>query len=844
MSSILNKASRNFLYRHPWQLCLAILGITLGVAVVVAIDLTLDSSLQAFTQTTQALSGKATHRIVASDGGLDEKLYTALRVEHGIRNLSPAINGYVVSATTPEIKFKIYAIDPMIENTFQSDWQQQEGTDNGLRLISEANTVLMNQQTAEKMGLQIDDHITVITDTGTYDLIIIDWLPEDDAVTRELFENLLITDIATAQEILGLVGNLSAIDVIIAPDLAAKIQAIRQVLPADVLLISLDNQAESLKQMTHAFAINLNAMGLLSLLVGMFLIYNTMTFLVIQRRGLIGNLRSIGVTRQQIFKLIISEALILALIGTTLGLVLGILLGQSLLHIISGTINAFFFRVDHSLLILSPVQIAKGLLLGVGATLLAVIAPAWEATRQSPQHTLLRSQLESGVRKLIRLAIVVALFFILCSFALIFLSGTNVSLGLISIFLLLFGFALLTPVVTLLLMNFLEQTLGRYSSIVARLPVRMVKAEISRTGIAIATLMIAVAVSIGMDIMIGSFRLTVAEWLQTSLQADLYVNVVGNTQATHKSLSDQKLKASIAGLEDVEMLSSVLHTQLIHDQKLTKVSVFELNEKSRQGFIFKQKGKDVWGTFIQQNSLFVTEPYAYHHHTKIGDKILLRTDQGEQAFEVIAIYADYSGDQGHLAMSRNIYEKYWLDLGYSGIGIYADQRADRQQLEMRVKQLLKPYQSVRSEQAIFQASMQMFEQTFKITEILRLLAASIAFIGVFSALMALQFERTRQLGILRAIGMTPIQIGRIISIETGLMGLIAGVFAVPVGFIMAYVLIFVVYQRSFGWTMAFHFDALVIVQALLLAFFAALLAGVLPALKMAQTKPAEALRSE
>ena len=140
--------------------------------------------------------------------------------------------------------------------------------------------------------------------------------------------------------------------------------------------------------------------------------------------------------------------------------------------------------------------------------------------------------------------------------------------------------------------------------------------------------------------------------------------------------------------------------------------------------------------------------------------------------------------------------------------------------------------------------MQMFEQTFKITEILRLLAASIAFVGVFSALMALQFERTRQLGILRAIGMTPMKIGRIISIETGLMGLIAGLFAVPVGFIMAYVLIFVVYQRSFGWTMAFNSDALVIVQALLIALVAALLAGVLPALKMALTKPAEALRSE
>ena len=844
MRTTLKKASRNFLYRHPWQLCLAILGITLGVAVVVAIDLTLESSLQAFTRTTQALSGKATHRIVASDGGLDEKLYTALRVEHGIANLSPVINGYVVAAASKNT-FKLYGIDPMIESTFQSTWQQQEEeSEKGLRLMTEANTVMMSRQTAEKMGLQIDDQFTVIADTGSHNLRIIDWLPEGDAVASELLENLLITDISTAQELLGVVGNLSAIDVMIAPDKGAKLQALRKVLPTDVLFISLDNQAESLQQMTHAFAINLNAMGLLSLLVGMFLIYNTMTFLVIQRRPLIGSLRSIGVTRQQIFQLIISEALILAMIGSALGIVLGIILGQSLLHIISGTINVFYFRVDHSILILSPLQIAKGLLLGIGATLLAVLAPAWEATRLSPQHTLLRSQLESDVRRLMQSAAVVAFLFILCSLTLILFSGTNVSLGLISIFLLLFGFALLTPVVTLLLMYFLERALGRYSSIVARLPVRTVRTEISRTGIAIATLMIAVSVSIGMDLMIGSFRLTVSEWLQTSLQADLYVNLAGNTQASNKSAMDHRLQTNLAKLQGVKMLSSVLHTTLIRGQTLTKVSVFELNAQSRLGFIFKQRGEDVWDSFSQQNSIFVTEPYAYHNKTRIGDNIMLHTDQGEQSFKVIAIYADYSGDQGHLSMSRSNYAKYWPDLGFSGIGLYAQQQADIQQLEMRVKQLLKPYQSVRSEQAIFQASMQMFEQTFKITEILRLLAASIAFVGVFSALMALQFERTRQLGILRAIGMTPMQIGRIISIETGLMGLIAGLFAVPVGLIMAYVLIFVVYQRSFGWTMAFHFDALVIFQALLLALFAALLAGVLPALKMAQTKPAEALRSE
>ncbi|NOR70489.1 MAG: ABC transporter permease, partial [Methylomarinum sp.] len=164
MRSLLKKASRNFLYRHPWQLVLAILGITLGVAVVVSIDLALESSLNSFKQTTQALSGKASYRITASDGGLDEKLYTRLRVVHGIQNLSPVVNGYVHSTAVTNNTFKLYGIDPLIENTFQSSWQQQYEDGEGLRLMTEENTVLISRKTAQNMQLHIADPFTVTTD--------------------------------------------------------------------------------------------------------------------------------------------------------------------------------------------------------------------------------------------------------------------------------------------------------------------------------------------------------------------------------------------------------------------------------------------------------------------------------------------------------------------------------------------------------------------------------------------------------------------------------------------------------------------------------------------------------
>jgi putative ABC transport system permease protein len=866
MNSVLNRASRNFLWQHPWQLTLAILGIALGVAVVIAIDLAMESSLNAFNQAGKAFSGTATYKIVAGDGGLDEKLYTRLRVEQGIQNLSPVVSGYVQISEQADVGFSLIGIDPFIEKEFQSVWQTPENksnTDGWLtRLIAEPNTVLISAQTASRLRLNINDDLTIDTDKGKRRLTIMGILSPNNAVSEQILSRLMITDIATAQEVLGLFGRLSSIDVLMdqhqpdaapapgrlsayTPPLAITLAKIRQALPGNALLVSVDSQAQAVRQMTRAFSINLKALGLLSLLVGMFLIYNTMTFLVLQRRRLIGSLRAIGVTRRQIFTVIIGEALSLATVGILIGIVLGIALGQGLLTLISGTINAIYFRIDTASLMITPFQLGKGALLGITATLVAVLPPAFEATRISPVMVLMRSQLESDVHRLIKTANLIGGVFIIGGIALAYVSGKSIGLGLACIFLLLFGFAMLTPVFTLIFMKLMERVFGRFSGVLVRLPARMVSAEISRTGIAIAALMIAVAATIGMDLMIGNFRQTVANWVQTSLRADLYISLAGEKMPGARAEEDHRLKAIVAGLQGVKMLSSVLHTQMVTDGGLTKVSVFELNEKSRKGFIFKHKtGNALWNRFEQQQTVIVTEPYAYHHGVKIGGTILLQTDSGNKPFEVIGIYADYSGDQGHLAMSRQNYRHYWPDLGYSGIGVYARDGVDFKQLENQLGKLITGRQAVKSDRAIYQASMEVFEQTFTVTETLRWLSAAIAFVGVFSALMALQFERTRELGILRAIGVTPGQLAVLITGETGLMGLVAGLIAIPVGYIVAYLLIFVIYQRSFGWTLAFHFNAVVIYQGLALALIAATLAGIFPALKMAQTRPAEALRTE
>ena len=219
MSSILNRAGRNFLWQHPWQLVLAIVGIALGVAVVIAIDLAMESSLKSFDQAGKAFSGTATHRIIASDGGLDEKLYTRLRVEQGIANLSPVVTGYVKLAQPDEESFKLIGIDPLIEKPLHPGWQKEQNENSPpdflTRLITEPNSVLLSEKTAQRLHLQINDQLTVVTELGTQQLKIIGLLSGNDAVSEQMLAKLIIADIATAQEVLGLFGRLSSIEVLI-----------------------------------------------------------------------------------------------------------------------------------------------------------------------------------------------------------------------------------------------------------------------------------------------------------------------------------------------------------------------------------------------------------------------------------------------------------------------------------------------------------------------------------------------------------------------------------------------------------------------------------------------------
>ncbi|MBL8248475.1 MAG: ABC transporter permease, partial [Candidatus Competibacter sp.] len=227
-----------------------------------------------------------------------------------------------------------------------------------------------------------------------------------------------------------------------------------------------------------------------------------------------------------------------------------------------------------------------------------------------------------------------------------------------------------------------------------------------------------------------------------------------------------------------------------------------------------------------------------------GDSLELLTDQGMRRFSVAGVFLDYGSEHGRILLHRSGYARYWHDPAVGSAAAFAAPGVNLAVLRTRLQERLGSIQPllIRSNRDIQSATLEIFDRTFTITHVLRLLAILVAVVGVLSALLALQLERAREFAVLRAIGMTTAEIGGLVSLQTGFMGAAAGLLAIPTGLLLAAVLIFVINRRAFGWSLPFQVDPLLLLETLALAIIAALLAGLYPIWRMARARPADALR--
>ena len=817
----------------------------MGVAIVVSIDIANHSSGKAFNLSMNAVAGKSTHQIIGTSEGIPDSIYYDLRVRYGLKNIAPVIESYVSIPDSGKKIFKLLGVDLFAERPFR-DYLSNTGTsiDGELKdFLTGPNSVVLSNGSLAELKRKVGDSLKVFIGGKERTLYISGKITEDERNTSSL-ENLFICDIATAQELTGKINRIDYVDVIAGSNDEEK--RLRSILPDGYDLQKSGSRSQTAEQMLEAFNINLQSLSLLALIVGLFLIYNTMTFSVVRRKVLIGTLRSIGVTSNEITTMVIREALIIGIIGTAAGFLAAYFISKYLLIFISQTINDLYYVVSVREVYISPMIIAKGIALGIFATLLSAIKPAREASSVHPRSAMMRSEQESSLLKKVPAMSITGIATIIAGILILLIPTKNIWLSYFGILPIIIGFALLTPVIIILVEKILSPVFKSLFGITGKIASRSIVQNISRTYVAIAALSLAVAATVGVGTMISSFRSTVIDWLESRLNADIFISAPSLVSRRNDAVLSEDLLEKVRALDEVADINFYREIEISQDGKTYHLISSGISQRNHSGFQFKEgEPSDAWKRF-EDGELLVSEPFAYRHDLEVGSMLALKTDNGMREFRVAGVYYDYASDQGLVTMYHTHFKKHWNVKGVSGISAYVKEGFDLNTLKEKIQFLDTGGQQivVRSFKFLRDTSIEIFDRTFLVAKVLQLLSVIVAFIGILSSLMSLQLERKRELGILRANGLLPSQLFGMVGIQTVMMGLTAGLLALPLGNVLAAILVYIINKRSFGWTMQFDLIPSIMIEAILLSLFAAILAGLYPAYKMSITSPANALREE
>jgi putative ABC transport system permease protein len=856
-------SSIRYLLRHPAQLALALVGLSVGVATIVAVDIATASSRHAFELSMEAVNGAATHQIVGGPDGIDEQLYVRLQTGRiaGVADppaFAPIVEGYV---TVGDRSLQLVGLDPFATadlNARDDSGRAPEGEsgeasapaeslkvrDSDLRQwLTRPGSVAMTSRTASDLGLADNQSFDVDVGGKSFESVLIATLHGQNSG----YDSLLLTDIAQAQEWMGLPGRLTRIDVRVpdGPDSPRILANLRATLPPGVELEATRSRTRENLDMTAAFTTNLKAMSLLALLVSTLLIYGAISFAVVQRRRSIGILRALGATRGQVLAIVLTEALVLGVVGAALGVLFGLVIGRQLIHLVSRTINDLYFVVAVNSTTLPADTIAKALLAGIGTAIAAALLPAFEAVSSTPQLGLRRSALEARAVDLARKLVLVSGTLATAAGLVVYFSSRSLFAGFTALFMLLLSVAALTPAVLRSLARVVAFALGR-SSPVARLAFGDIAASLSRTGVAVAALGMAVAAMIGVSIMVESFRESLHDWLERTMRADIYLTAPGAGGGRPERRLNPALLQQLLATDGIAHYSLSRRAVVETERGQVPLNAVQLSEPSYGTYVFTQgNAAQTWPAF-RRGDIVISEPLSWRLQLEVGDRLTVTTSSGLHSFAVAGVYREYGNDRGDMLMDLGTYRRLWRDDAITSLGLYLEPGIPTARVIGELEAASRGRQAllIASNADIRAVSMNIFDRTFVITRVLNWLAAGVAAVGLISSLLAWELERSRELAIVRSLGLTRGGTAALIEAQTGFMGLAAMLAAVPAGVLTALVLIDVINRRAFGWRIDLHLNGAQFTNALALSLAAALAAGLYPAWRAARAPIAVEIREE
>jgi putative ABC transport system permease protein len=469
----------------------------------------------------------------------------------------------------------------------------------------------------------------------------------------------------------------------------------------------------------------------------------------------------------------------------------------------------------------------------------ASIVPAYEATVVSPGSAISRLSFEIGFSRLLPKLTLLGLSITSVGGGVLLFPSKNIILGFVGLFGLVTGLALIVLVSTKAVFGVTRRISSPRFSITSFLAIKLLAGSVSRVSLAVAALSMAVSLTVGIGVMVQSFRLTVDHWLETSLGTGIYVSPASMSLTRFDSTISPEALVRLNNIDGITDITSVRHvmvdTALGASHLVAADTDFE--SFSRPAKFKKGNPHGLWEEFNNSDIVLISEPFAYHRQLTVGDSFEILTDYGYKEFRVAGIQYDYSSSSGIITVSKQTYGKYWEDKNISSVRLHV---SSSQEIDSLIEEIYESTQNIqplqiRSNDVLRKSALEVFDRSFTITSVMRYIAVLVALIGVVGALMALQLERAREYGIAGAIGFIPLQIRKVVMVQTSLIGLLAGLFSLPIGILLAYGLVHVVNERSFGWSMELYISYKVLFEAILISLVGSILAGVYPAVNISRS---------
>jgi len=856
---------------RPVRSVLSVVGVSLGVLASVSIGTANVQVLQSFDRSVRAVSGSATLEIIGHDLGVDEAVIGSVRGLPGVEQASPFLEQGVAVQTEGHRgeALQIFGIDLLAELGSPSGrfLITPEDRERAIEDVVSADAVYLGRSLADSWGFHVGSLVDVQGGGRNLRLRVAGIIQGTEGA-GSLWDRAAAMDIAAAQTNFSAIGRLDRIDIVTGAgwnvdDVAASLRA---VLPPHLVVQRPAQRSKQVENMVRSFQLNLTVLSWVGLLVGTFLIYNTMAFAVTQRRREIGIYRAIGMAERRIAMLFLLEGGLLGFIGGMLGGMAGVWVSRALMALVSRTISDLYVPLvtedPMSWLDTQTIMaMVKGTAFGTMVAMVGALAPSLEASRTVAVRALAPGDYEETQRVRGSRFLAVSVLLLAWAGALSMPGPVNglPLFGYLATLCLLGSLVALSPVCI--------QALGRREvsrsreSLALEGGLRRMAAEHAarhpgRNAVTVSALMVGLAIMIGVVIMVRSFRDTVETWVNETVMADLIVAPFGwlhGQQSGHaaRALSDS-LTSVLSSFDGVAAVDTYRNVQVEVEGRTAMLVSRDMRLHAQRSRYLLVRGDSTAALTraAESGGVLISEVLANRLGVLEGERVTIRTPQGPHSVPVEGIFYDYATDGGKMVMDRVPYQRLWNDRSVTVFAVYLTAGADSETVRAAMVRAFAEWQDgllppmVIKNRELRKEILDIFDRTFVLTYVLELIAVLVAVLGIVNTLVTAVLERRRELATLQAIGASRRQVERLVLWEAVYLGSIGAVLGVIGGLGLAWILITVVNKQSFGWTIRMTVPLDVLLQAVTIGVAAAWIAGYIPARWAARQPAVEGLRQE